>query len=365
MRAGAPAEVLSGAAGWWPVVQSWRGGALLADAVPVLSGRATASVGQQIPERLSLTVPQFDGGDWLPRAADAPLARFGQELSVSIVVWSAVTGAQYETRIGRYLVTDWDYDDSAGTIRVTAEGVLRRVERARITSPMAPRPTGTLVSEARRLLPAGMSAGFSGLVDRACPSSMEWTEDRLAALYEIADAWPARLRTDAWGQMQFLPPLPDLPAPVISLTDGMPYAGLPGNPRGTVIRANRSDTIEGSYNEVVARSSATNVDVQAVAQQTDGPLAVGGPNGAATKFWSSPLLRTRLQAEAAAQTMLRNSLWPRRSVPVEMVPDPRLDLDDPVELIRDGIRDWGVVTAYDLPLTVNDGPMRLDVGITA
>lgn len=366
MRAGASSEVLSGAAGWWPVVQAWRGGVLLAAEVPVMSGRVTASVGQEVPERLTLTVPRFDGRDWLPRGENDPLARFGQELSVSVVVWSSVTGAEFETRIGRYLITDWDFDDSSGTIRVTAEGLLRRVADARLTSPMSPRPTGTLVSEARRLLPAGMSAGFSaGLVDRACPGSMEWSEDRLGALYEIADAWPARLRTDAWGQMQFLPPLPDVPVPVITLRDGMPYAGLPGDRRGTVIGADRTDTRDGSYNVVVARSSATDVDIQAVAQQTTGPMAATGPTGPIVKFWSSPLLRTQGQAQASANTMLANSLWPRRTVPVELVPDPRVDLDDPVELWRDGIRDWGYVVAYDLPLTVKDGAMRLDVGIAA
>lgn len=367
MRVGAPDEVLSGAAGWWPVVQSWRGGSLLATDVPVLRGRVSASVSQEVPERLDLTVPRFaDGTDWLPQSADAPLARFGQELSVSVTMWSAVSGAEYETRIGRYVITAWDYDDSAATISLTAKGVLHRVERARLTSPITPRTNGTLVSEARRLLPAGVSAGFStALTDRACPRSMEWAEDRLGALYEIADAWPARIRTDPWGQVQFLPPLADVPAPVISLSDGLPYRGLPGNQRGTVVGADRADDSAGAYNTVVARSSASDVDIQAVAVQTTGPMSATGPIGPVVKFWSSPLLTDRAQAQASADTMLRNSLWPRRTVPVELVPDPRIDLDDPVELIRDGIRDWGYVSAYDLPLTVADGPMRLDVSVDA
>jgi len=63
--------------------------------------------------------------------------------------------------------------------------------------------------------------------------------------------------------------------------------------------------------------------------------------------------------------MLAGSLWPRRTVPVRLVPDPRIDLDDPVELWRDGARDWGYVVGYDLPLTVADGEMRLDVGVAA
>lgn len=367
MRAGAPDEVLSGSAGWWPVVQSWRGGSMLAANVPVSRGRVTASVSQEVPERIKITVPRFDGGvDWLPQSPEDPLARFGQELSVSIVVWSAVTGSEYETRIGRYVITAWDYDDTAGAISVDASGLLHRVERARLTSTMTPRVGGTLQSEARRLLPAGLSAGFSpALVDRACPRSMEWAEDRLSALYEIADAWPARLRTDQWGQLQFLPPLPEVPVPALSLSDGIAHQGLPGNARGTVIGADRSDDSAGAYNVVVARSSASDVDIQAVATQDSGPMATTGPMGEVVRFWSSPLLTTQAQAQASAETMLANSLWPRRTVPVELVPDPRIDLDDPVEVIRDGIRDWGYVTAYDLPLTVKDGAMRIDVGVSA
>ena len=359
MRAGAPAEVLSGAAGYWPRVQSWRGGSLLAESVPVLRGSVTASVTQDVPERLTLRVPRFDGRDWLPTASTAetdPLGKFGQELSVSVVVWSSVTGAEYETRIGRYVITDWKYDDRSGVITVSADGMLRRVADARLTTATAPRSGGTLVSEARRLLLPGMGAGFTGLADRACPQSMEWSEDRLAALYEIADAWPARLRTDQWGQFQFLPPLAPVPSPVVSLTDGE---------RGTVIGVDRSDTRDGAYNQVVARSSGAGVEVQGIAEQTSGPMSTSGPYGPVTKFFASPLLTTQAQAQAAAQTNLRASLLPTRTIPVELVPDPRIDLDDAVEVWRDGARDWGYVVSYDLPLTVADGAMRMDVGVAA
>lgn len=359
MRTGAPDEVLSGAAGYWPVVSSWLGGRLLADHIPVLSGRVTATVTQEVPERLTLRVPRWDGRDWLPGTDPAhPLARFGQELSVSVVVWSAVRGVEYETRVGRYLVTDWDYDDTRGVVALTAVGLLQRVADDRLVTPLAPRTGGTFVSEARRLLPPGMSAGFDpALVDRACPTSMEWAEDRLAALYEIADAWPARLRIDQWGQVRFLPPLTDVPDPVVRLTDGE---------RGTVVAVDRSDTRAQGYNRVVARSSAPGLEaVQAIADTTAGPLAVTSDYGVVARFFSSPLITTVGQAAASAETIRRSSLLPTCTIPVTCAPDPRLDLDDPTAVTRDGVTDWGWVTGYDLPLTVADGPMRLDVGVAA
>lgn len=40
-------------------------------------------------------------------------------------------------------------------------------------------------------------------------------------------------------------------------------------------------------------------------------------------------------------------------------------VDETVEVSIPGDTTWGWVTGYDLPLTVDDGPMRLDVGISA
>ena len=347
-------------------MQSWYGGALLHADVPVMRGRVTASTTLDVQQRLTMTVPRWDGRDWLPTATDHPLARYGQELQVSIAVWSAVTGSTWLTRVGRFLITDTELDDSGSTITVHGEAVgLRRVKEQKLVTGTVPADGGTLMSEARRLLPAGVSASFDpALVDRPVPQ-MEWTSDRLAALQEVADAWPALLRVDEWGQVAFRAPLPAVPAPVVSLVDGMPYAGLPGDQRGTVVGVDRSDTREGVYNEVIARSSATGVEVFGVAQQATGPMAAALPYGVVTREWASPLIETEEQAVASAQTMLRNSVVPSRVLPVMHAPDARIDLDDPVQVRRDGMRDWGFTVGYDLPLTVRDGAQRTDVGVVA
>lgn len=356
MRAGAPDEVLTGVCGWRPVVSSWLGGTWLAD-VPVSRGRATAKLnGADLSEQLTLTVPRWDGRDWLPGDDPRhPLARYGQELQASIIVTSAVTGQEWETRIGRFLVTDWDESDAG--ISVTAEGLLRRVADDKLIAPL--QPTGTLVSEARRLLPLGMSAAFDpALVDRTCPAGMAWSQDRLEALKEIAAAWPARLRTDEWGQVRFLAPLPDEPTPILRLVDGE---------RGTLIAAPRSDTRAGAYNRVIARSSAADrEDVQAIADQTTGPMSVTGDYGVVTREWSSPLLENRSTANTAAISMLRSSLLPTQTIPARCAPDPRVQIEDPVEVVRNGEPPiWGWVTGVDIPLTVADGEQRVDVGVAA
>ncbi|WP_460003549.1 hypothetical protein [Microbacterium xylanilyticum] len=343
-------------------MSSWLGGELLAGQVPIVAGRVTAKATQDVPEKLTLTVPRFaaavDGGDvvdWRPGTnTRAALARFGQQLDVTVIVSSVANASSWETRIGRYQISDWADDDS-GAITVTAEGLLARPRDDKLTQVTS--PTGTLTQEVRRLIPPGMGVSFdSALVDRTCPTSMSWSEDRLGALQEIARAWPALLRTDEWGQIRFKAPLPAVPTPVVTLTDGE---------GGTLISAPRADSRKDAYNVVVATSSASDrADVFGVAQVTAGPMSVNGPYGRVVKRWSSPLLDSAATAAAAAKTMLDNSTRPAQSVPVTIAPDPRIDLDDPVKILRGtDWQLWGWVTGYDLPLTATGGAMRIDVGV--
>jgi hypothetical protein len=207
-------------------------------------------------------------------------------------------------------------------------------------------------------MPLGVSLAIDpALTDRACPLSMSWDTDRLAALREIADAWPALLRSDEWGQVEMRAPLPEIPDPAIYLRDGE---------GGVLVAAGRTDTRAGAYNQVVARSSASGVqDVQAVASQASGPMAVDGPYGPVTREWSSPLIESAAAALRSAQTILDSSILPATTVTTSIPPDPRIDLDDPVEVVRDGVRSWGWVTGYDMPLTLGSGAMRVDVGVRA
>ncbi len=355
MRAGPSGVQLASAVSWRPMVSSWLGGSVLADEVPVVSGKVTWTVDQEVQASLSLTVPEqtVEGGrtvSWVPDSPEHPLARFGQVLDVSVMVAGVLV------RLGRFKIMDWS--DQGGRVEVRAAGMLQSVADDRLLSPTGPRRGGTLRSEFARLVPSYMTVQFDpSLVNRACPKAMEWDEDRLAALYEIADAWPARLREDSWGGIRVLPPLPDTPTPVLSLTDGE---------GGTVISAPTSDSREGVYNVFVARSSADGVEAQAVARVESGPMAASGEYRPVPKFFSSPLLLNAAQCLAAARKMRDESVRSSRIRKVELAPDPRIELDDPIELVtgkgtKRERRDWGYVVGVELPLTVGDGAMRADV----
>lgn len=347
MRNGPDPDLLATAASWRPRVASYLGGTVLADRLPVIGGRLTWDASSNVPDQLRMTVARFDGlRDYLPTAPDSPLARYGQQLDVAITV------AGVDVRMGRYLIVDWEYDEDI--IRVTAAGLLQIAVDSRLLEPLSPRDDGTLASEFVRLLPDQLSAQFdAALVNRDVPFAMSWKEDRVEALWEIADAWPAVIRPDAWGQVVVRPPVVPSASPVLEVTDGE---------GGTVVAVPRADTRDGAFNIIVARSAADGSDAFAVARVTSGPMNVATYNPV-PKFYASPLLVTEAQCQATANAMRDESTRKSSVLKVTMAPDPRPELDDTIRVVRDGVRELGVVIAVDMPLTNQDGPMRVDVGV--
>lgn len=376
MRAGAPESVLAGPCGYRSTAASWRGGTLLASSIPISSGRAVWRAAQDVPDTVSLQVPRIvDGFDWLPGEDDYlhPLAKMGQEIVVTVIVTSALTGKEYETQIGRYQIQDVE-ERTPGLVEVRGAGVLQVVGDDKLPTPTAPRAAGTLFSEFRRLMPSGVGVSIdAALVDRACPQSLAWSEDRLAAAQSIADALPALLRSDATGQVVLRAPLPDNPTPVVVISDG---ATSPSNTYNTLVGKTIKQTRDGIYNSWVARGTVTDdptrPPVYAMKDQTTGPFAVDAAGFRTRRaFFASPLLTTEAECLAAATTKLRNGLARSAVIPFEMASDPRLELDDAVE-VRSGFdaaaSTWdmdivGHLVSIDLPLTYSDGAMRGEVGV--
>jgi hypothetical protein len=358
MREGPSAEQLANAVRWEPMVSSWLGGRVLADRIPITRGRATGTTLQKVQTGLRITVPamSIENGRirrWRPDAPDHPLAKYGQVLDVSLNVEGVLV------RIGRYKLHNWQ-ENSDGSIDVWGRGMLHDVAEDRLQGATGPRDDGTLRSEFARLTPSYMTAQFApSLVNRACPKAMEWPKERLDALYGIADAWPARLREDAWGGIRVLPPLPDAPIPQITLHDGR---------GGTLIEAPLSDTREGSPNVFVVTSSASGVEAQATVSIDNGPMSAAGEYHPVPDEWSSPLLRNEAECFAAAVTRRAESMRRTKIRSASFAPDPRVELDDALELIIDYETDdqvtaWGYVVGYDLPLTPRDGEMQADVAV--
>lgn len=267
-----------------------------------------------------------------------------------------VSGTSWTIPLGRFVIQSWD--ESGGHISVTGTSMFQRIEDDRLTSPTPTRSWGTIESELRRLLPASIGLTVDDALDSRPAPTMSFGESRMEAVLELAGAWPARLREDRFGNAVALPPLDETPTPLETLTDGE---------GGTVVSVYGSDTRAGTFNRVVARGTDMNdagvPSLQWVEDQLTGPMRVGGPYGTVTRMVSSSWIVTRWHAMTAARAALGDSLRRARVVPVQLAPDPRWELDDAVEVVTDSGRIWGYVSGVQVPLTVADGDMRMDVEV--
>jgi hypothetical protein len=161
-------------------------------------------------------------------------------------------------------------------------------------------------------------------------SRTTWETDRWGAI-DGDDASIARaLGVEVWadGRGRFV--ISDVPtlsdAPVWTVNSG---AG------GVLITARTSTSTAGAYNVIVAAGDASNgtVPVGPVIVQDLGvtsPTRVSGPFGRRVRHYSSPLLRTAGQADAAARSLLANSLGLTQGLAFSAVPNPALEPGDVV-----------------------------------
>jgi hypothetical protein len=341
-------------------VESWRGAQLVDGAIPFEDGEVTYDDTQAIPGDLSLTVPAGPNREWDPTGDPFhPLAPFGQRLYVSRgIVFS--DGTEELVGVGWFLITDATPDPLGRGVAVKAASLERLLEDATLQNPLNPLPGGTFDSEARRLVGGRLpmiDLAASGLVDRAVPTDRVWEGDRLANLGQIATAWPARIVVDAQGLLAFRPPAASI---------GVSVADLHTGSQGVVASWQTGATRAEIYNAVFARGEVSSADaapVSGLAWDSDpaSPTLFGGAFGEHTLDYSSPLLTTVAECETAAATILAKRLRRNRVAVVEMVPDPRLEANDWVDVNTPTVVGLGRISGYKLPLTADAGTATLTV----
>lgn len=304
-------------------VESWQGGVLLADNVPVESATEETDRSLAVPERITWTVPRWvDGVDWAPKSAISPLAAKGQRLHVKLGIGLANGQTEWITR-GRSLIYQTVADET--TVQVTSVGLLELINQARLISPF--QPSGTLEQTLRALVePALNILVDSSLPSRSVPAAVNFDEDRLGAVNALLDAWPATAVVDPEGYLRVAPATQST---TVNLAISDAYGG-------TIITASGGSSRDGGANAIVARGTDANgAQLQGVAYITTGPDAYGGPYNPLPVpfFFQSPLLTSQDQCAAAAATIRDRRLRETaRQWTVEMVPYPAIQVGDVVTL---------------------------------
>lgn len=349
-------------------VQVLRGGEILADDVPIISGVEEFDASSAVPERVTITVPRVvDGRDWAPVDAFSALAPYGQRLRVQLGVGMLGQQLEWFDR-GEFLIIKTAADQERVT--VDAAGLLYLINEARLVSPY--QPSGTFVSTVRGLLEPALTVIIdSALPDRAVPASINFDEDRLQALQELLDAWPAVAQMGADGALRVMVPR-SVTQSTFADWDLYDYV-VPdqSDVRPTVITTTGDGDRDGVFNAVVVRGTAPDGgQLQGVAYDTGpGAASYGGPFNPlpVPYYFSSPLLSTQDQCAAAAKTVLaRIRRTTYGTTEVRTVPVPVLQGGDVVRLANavtgaDPRVRVMVVDGYTLPYTADDGPMVLQL----
>lgn len=349
--------ILGGSFTYYIQVQSWSrdGSQLLAADVPVSAGGEETDRSLTVPERVTLTVPKMANGiNWTPTEDDSPLAAYNA-LKVNLGVGVGTDGIEWFPR-GEFLIAEAEEDEE--TIEVTCVGLLTLIDEAKFVSPF--QPTGTIVSTLRALVePAVVVNVDAAPADRAVPAgAVNWDSDRLGAVGELLDAWPAVAMMNEQG---FLEVTPD-----VVWTNADAVRSFTNARGGTVISAVGSSTRDGGFNVVVATGTAADgTEIRALAYRTSGPWAYGSgtANPLPVAFgYASPLMTTIPQCQAAANTVLnrKSRQSGQRTFTVTAVPDPTLQAGDPVLITNDYVTDL-LCTVESMNLPYFPGQMTLKV----
>ncbi|MFF2094870.1 hypothetical protein [Streptomyces sp. NPDC058202] len=338
--------------------ESWLGGLLLADNIPVADGSESRDRSLAVPEQVSLTVPRrTDGFDWDPGTDPAhPLAAYGQMLRID---YGVDVGGQMEwINRGWFLITESSTDGD--TVSVSCQGLLTLIDEASLISPFQPSSTDTLASVTRALVEPALTVSFgASLVDRAVPLGMQWDSDRLGAVTEVLTAWGAAERVTEDGYL-LIEAVSDAGDPVLSITDD--------RATGTVVRWAGSTTRDGAFNVVVAQGEDTaGNQIQGVAYDGDplSPFQYGGQfNPLPVPYnYQSSLLTTVAQCRTAATAqlkLLRRQAF--RRLQVTMVPHPGLVTGDIVSVTGAGLRNARcAVEALSLPYSPGEQGLTVRV----
>ncbi len=337
-------------------------GQLVVSGIPVASGSVTDDETQDVARDLGVSVPRrisLDEGitetDLLPTKDLDPLECYGQQAKINYNV--TLPSGRIETfDLGLARLQTWDEEDS-GEIALTGAGLLLEAQEDRLLRAVQVRRGTAFPDAARQMVGQILPVAIDEALPARSTGAFTFEEDRLAALGDLLDAWPARAYVDDQGVLQITKPYDDATDPVVRVVrDGED---------GTLAKAPRGNSREGRYNGVIA-TGETPVDmtpVSGAAYLREGAMRWNGPFGNVPYGMSSPLLTTVAQCNAAAATRLQNLQRATRPRSLEMVPDARLQpgdiirvesSDEPPLLLR--------IASIELSLTYA-GLMRVSGGV--
>ncbi|MFJ9125700.1 hypothetical protein ACIRJS_16555 [Streptomyces sp. NPDC102340] len=344
-------------------ISSWRSGSQLAGNIPILSGTITYDDTANLRRRVEITVPYEDPQNqfvWDPGDDSAhPLNYYGQRLNVRVGIGLPRGGSVWFNH-GWFLIDSWEIEETDRTVSVSAVDLSQLVDDDRHYTAESPGKGFTYPQEFQRLLDGQLPFVIDGgLSTRRVNSTTVWDRDRRKNLDDLCKAWPSRWYVDDDGDAH-------VAAAYEQITSDTPVdAVLDWGDEGTVTGRSRSGDRERIYNAVIVtgKQAEDGSEIQpfggAEIRDVTSPIRIQGPFGKRPKFYQSDLLTTSAQCVATAETMLTEASRIARTEPITAVPDYALELGDVAQVRTHGRYFTGRVQSIELPLTADDGAMKV------
>lgn len=333
-------------AGHRPVIEvrSWLGDEDLG-LVPVVTGtwQIRESADDTVPGEVTFSVPNLP--EW--RAAgvpDHPLAQFGQQVEVR--VGSMVQGWERPELLGQGRFRITDVIPNGEVIDVRARGLMCLVEQARFLAPFTAAKSSGRQAVITKILQGILPVAFE-VADETFPGGT-WDRERIDALYEVAQGWPARVWVDETGTVVVSPIWSDtLSAADLEVLDG---------PGGSLIEVSPAPAAASAFNAYVVSTvpEGDEAPVSGQATLSSGPMRWGGPYGYVPGFYASPVLKpVRSQLTAVARSLVERARRRAETMTIAALPDARVQVGDVVRVRsqRQGVDRLARVTQRQLTRT--------------
>lgn len=312
----------------------------------ITDGSVRNDASADIRSSLSLTVAGT--GLW-PNAASDLLAPYGNELFVE-------RGVDYGNGVVEVVSLGYHRIDSStqtagpnGSIQLTASDRMANIVDSRLLSPTQFRANQS-VGEVFDTLVGDVYPDAEIVYDFDEDTTLLGTdqvaeEDRYGFLNSIAVAHGKIMYWNHLGQLAVVSP-PDPATPVFQINSGA---------FGNLVQLGRTLTRRGVYNAVVAVGESPGDLPPAQRTVVDNnplsPTYWDGKFGRVPRFYYSPFITNEVQAQSAAESILRQAIGLPYSVNFTIVPNPALEPFDSIQITAPDRVDVHVLDSLTIPLT--------------
>jgi len=318
--------------------------------IPIISGSVSLSSNSDIRSSVEMTT---DGNRMFPSSASALLTPYGNEIFVERGI-DLFDGTVEIVSLGYHRIDSIEQSRAPnGPIRITAYDRMIAIKDAELITPVVFYP-GTTISQIFNALVldvyplATIEFDDPAMASMAIVSTQVVERNRYKFLYDLVTSFAKIMYWDHRGVLVIKSP-PESGTPVWDVNAGQ---------GGVLISMGRTINREGVYNAVVTLGESTNgtPPVRGEAYDLDpvSPTYYFGPYGKVPMFYTSSLITTVEQADAAARQLLEHTIGLPQVANFNAVPNPALEPMDTISINHvDGI-DYHVIETLSLPLTAQD-----------